>query len=95
MKLGANEYVLKNLLTEKRLLELLEQMKAKIRVSQEGSPFRNAEQERDYYIRLLRSDSGEQTTKDKSPEKSYRFAIYSSLDNHFGFVSCIIWFLIW
>ncbi len=64
MRLGADEYVLKNLLTEKRLLELLEQMKAKIRVSQEGSPFRNAEQERDYYIRLLRSDSGEQTTKD-------------------------------
>lgn len=64
MRLGADEYVLKNLLTEKSFLELLEQMKVKIRVSKEDSPFRNSEQERDYYIQLLRSENGEQTTKD-------------------------------
>lgn len=64
MKLGADEYVLKNLLTEKSFLELLEQMKGKIRVSEEGSPFQNAEQERDYFIQLLRSENREQTAKD-------------------------------
>ena len=64
MRLGADEYVLKNLLTEQKLLELLEQMKGRIRVSQEDSPFRNAEQERDYYIKLLRSESEESVTKD-------------------------------
>lgn len=64
MRLGADEYVLKNLLTEKKLLELLEQLKGRIRVSKEDSPFRNAEQERDYYIQLLRNEDGSQVTKD-------------------------------
>ncbi len=64
MKLGADEYVLKNLLTEKSFLELLEQMKGKIRVSEEGSVFQNTEEERDYYSRLLRDENAEQNTKD-------------------------------
>lgn len=61
MKLGADEYVLKNLLTEQSLLELLEQMKSKLDVTQDSEEVSKTEEEREYYLKLL---SGEAEMRD-------------------------------
>ena len=54
MKLGANEYVLKNLLTENKLLTLLEEVKKSIiSTHKSGLQFDAPEEERDYYMGLL------------------------------------------
>lgn len=57
MKLGANEYVLKNLLTENKLLELLEEVKQSIVFKHKnGLQFDAPEEEREYYLGLLQGD---------------------------------------
>ncbi|MGN1031218.1 MAG: response regulator, partial [Butyricicoccaceae bacterium] len=56
MKLGADEYVLKNLLTEERLLALLSELKPSAGAQSGAMQFEGPEQERDYYLRLLRGD---------------------------------------
>ena len=58
MKLGANEYVLKNLLTEDTLLKLLVDLKKKIvSTSQGGLQFDAPEVERAYYLKLLQGSA--------------------------------------
>lgn len=52
MKLKANEYVLKNLLTEEKLLQLLDEVKQSVMPS--SLQFDSAEQEREYYLHLLK-----------------------------------------
>lgn len=63
MKLGANEYILKNLLTEDKLLSLLEEVKHSIVYTHKsGLQFDAPEEERDYYIGLLHG--GERRSED-------------------------------
>ncbi|MGN1014696.1 MAG: response regulator [Butyricicoccus sp.] len=54
MKLGIDEYVLKNLLTEESLLKLLDGMKQSIvSTGQGGLQFHAPDEEREYYLQLL------------------------------------------
>lgn len=65
MKLNANEYVLKNLLTEERLLQLLDEMKRSIvSTSQSGLQFNAPDEEREYYLQLLKGGA-------RKPEDSF------------------------
>ncbi|MDO4174632.1 MAG: response regulator [Eubacteriales bacterium] len=55
MKLGIDEYILKNLLTEESLLKLLDEMKRSIvSTNQSGLQFHAPDEEREYYLQLLR-----------------------------------------
>lgn len=63
MKLGANEYILKNLLTEDKLLSLLEEVKHSIVYTHKsGLQFDAPEEEREYYLALLQG--GERRSED-------------------------------
>ncbi len=57
MKLGADEYVLKNLLTEDSMLKLLDEIKGS--VVQQSGPDINPEREWNSILRQLRGESGE------------------------------------
>lgn len=57
MKLGIDEYILKNLLTEESLLKLLDEMKHSIvSTSKSGLQFSAADEEREYYLQLLQGE---------------------------------------
>lgn len=63
MKLGINEYMLKNLLTEESLLKLLDEMKRSIvSTNRSGLQFDAPDEEREYYLQLLQG--GKQKSED-------------------------------
>ena len=63
MKLGIDEYVLKNLLTEDSLLKLLDEMKQSIVSTNKGGlQFHAPDEEREYYLQLL--NGGRQKPED-------------------------------
>lgn len=63
MKLGTDEYVLKNLLTEESLLKLLDEIKQSIvSTSRSGLRFHAPDEEREYYLSLL--TGGKQKAED-------------------------------
>lgn len=65
MKLGINEYMLKNLLTEESLLKLLDEMKQSIvSTNRGGLQFDAPDEEREYYLQLLKGGA-------RKPEDSF------------------------
>ncbi|MCD8357418.1 MAG: response regulator [Clostridia bacterium] len=63
MKLGIHEYILKNLLTEESLLELLDGIKRSIVSTNKGGlQFHAPDEEREYYLQLLKG--GKQKAED-------------------------------
>lgn len=56
MRLGADEYVLKNLLTENSLLKVLESIRKTIEAPSDKLVFHNSDQEREHYLKLLNGE---------------------------------------